>query len=380
MTRGRWNLLAAGAGTVGVVLLAMRGLSGCYSAVPNDGLVDAGPPKLSDAMLPDSGADSDFVGPGGRCDGSAGAVPASNCFSGGAVACPTAATKCSLGTVATCGETSCLPMTDNAKTAPIYNFRMESLNITSPTVLMNTLVESVIAGGVTLNAPSCGYGAAVSTTGAFSWLLSVDKKNNTIMTGGGAPVTNPYSTGYCWVKGTFGANDVAPLTVPLTFKGDAFTTTPFKQTLNIPIFATLTMTSNPIILPIRSAQFSGVGISRDGNCIGDINPEWPGAATSSCAAMLPASCPKWFTNGALAGYITLKDANTVDIMTVGGTLCGVLTQHIGSSCTSPSDFTMGDYCSTTQSPGGCNDSFWLSATFAANAVKIYESKTAPCGE
>jgi hypothetical protein len=41
---------------------------------------------------------------------------------------------------------------------------------------------------------------------------------------------------------------------------------------------------------------------------------------------------------------------------------------------------MGDYCSTTQSPGGCNDSVWLSATFAANAVKIYESNTAPCGD
>jgi hypothetical protein len=33
-------------------------------------------------------------------------------------------------------------------------------------------------------------------------------------------------------------------------------------------------------------------------------------------------------------------------------------------------FNMGNYCSSPPGPGGCDDSFWLAATFAASAVNI----------
>jgi hypothetical protein len=64
-----------------------------------------------------------------------------------------------------------------------------------------------------------------------------------------------------------------------------------------------------------------------------------------------------------------------------GTLCGALVETVGLGGTcAESDLTMGDYCSTSADGKGCTDSVWLAATFAANAVKIYDSKTPPCGE
>ena len=37
----------------------------------------------------------------------------------------------------------------------------------------------------------------------------------------------------------------------------------------------------------------------------------------------------------------------------------------------------GDFCSTTDAPGGCQDSYWLAATFAASAAKITTGSDVP---
>jgi hypothetical protein len=383
---GGRTALAATAGALLVVGGAVRGLDGCYSVVLDDGLVDTGPPVMTDVKLPD--ASDAFVGPGPTCDESPGAVPAPNCFpppgsSGTSLSCVKSSSgTCSLGDPSTCGATSCLPLTTNV--APIYDFRMAALTVIAPSTLSSSFIQNdIVTKGVTLNAPQCGYGPASDggPTGAFNWLLQVDKKAGTLKTGGGGPVSDPYASGYCFVKGTFSGNDVNPLTLPITFTGNAFSTTgPAPQVLNVPIFLSATMLATPVILPIRGAVLKDVGISPDGNCIGDLNPEWPSAAGSMCDNPLPPSCPKWFTNGALAGYMTLADANQVPVPVLGktATLCGVLVESVGlgNACTA-SDLNMGDYSSPDGTP---NDSVWLSATFAANAVKIHESTTAPCGE
>jgi hypothetical protein len=377
MRRSRWGVLALGGGTVGAVLLAMRGLSGCYSAVPNDGLKDAGPTKVVEGGVGDV-----LVGPGAACDAAVGEVPAGNCFDGTLTCTPS--TTCNLGTEAACGNPkTCQPMTQNV--APIYNFRMESLYITAPSTLTekgNPLVYGTVASGVTLNAPQCGYGPVETATGAFSWLISVDKTTNKVTTGGGVPTTDPYTTGYCFETGTFGSSAVGPIELSATFNGNTFSTAPFPEVLNIPIFASLTMTTNPIILPLLGTRFENVGISTDGNCIGDINPEWAGFATSTCnkPSYLGANCPRFFTNGALAGYIKLEDANKIVVpLTMPGTVCSLLLSspsNPGISLTAPcpaSAYNLGNYCSSPPGPGGCKDSMWLSATFSANAVKINES-------
>jgi hypothetical protein len=365
-------------------------LAGCGGET----VIGDGPPEtgamMSDVNLPDAGGESGFVGAGPPCDGSAGAVPAPNCFpSTGASPVPTAVScatstsgTCSLGSVSACGTTDCLPMTTNK--APIYNFRMSQLTIQAPSILAGSLIQdNIVTAAVTLNAPTCGYGPIGMSTGAFNWLLQVDKTANTLKTGGGGPVTDPYTTGYCFVNENSGSgNTVTPITVPITFNGNAFSTTQhYSGLLFVPIFLSRTMLTTSIILPLRGARFSDVGISPDGNCIGDLNPEWAGAAGTACSTMLPASCPKWFTNGAFAGYMTLMDANLVPVPSLGSaaTLCGLLVGKAGSACT-PADYSSGDFdCSTSPQGATRCESVWFSATFAANAVKINDSTAPPCG-
>jgi hypothetical protein len=65
---------------------------------------------------------------------------------------------------------------------------------------------------------------------------------------------------------------------------------------------------------------------------------------------------------------------------LGKTLCVLLTQ--GSSPNCPTDTqgnvtAKGDFCSTTDSPGGCADSFWLAATFSASAAIINDGTGNP---
>jgi hypothetical protein len=104
--------------------------------------------------------------------------------------------------------------------------------------------------------------------------------------------------------------------------------------------------------------------------IGAFNPT---ALDSACNAD-PTTCSEWHTNGAVAGYMTLKDADNVNIATLDESLCVLLT-GTGATKTATNQcpagaFAMGDYCSAPPGPGGCNDSFWFAAAFAASAVTI----------
>ena len=155
--------------------------------------------------------------------------------------------------------------------------------------------------------------------------------------------------------------------------------------LNIPIFVTAANPTDPIILPIRGAEFHDVTISPDGNCIGDINQAWYCYGTASCTDNHLDTCPKWYTGGAFAGYMTLADADKIVIQMVQESLCAILvgeTTHMLESgivtCT-PADLGKGDYCSKTKKVGDCKDSEWLAATFAASAVKISPSGSSACG-
>jgi hypothetical protein len=378
-----------------IVLLpfGLSGLQACYSAVPNDGLVDAGPPPKSDASL--DVAIEGFVGPGAPCSSAAGVLPSPDCHvpwaAGDAMACTAMGSKpCAIGSAATCGDSLCLPMADNSKSTT-KNFRMEALHVAAPSVLAGPppiLQNSVVTSAVTPNdATQCGYPATQGLVGPgnglFNWLLSVDTKNSVLTTGGAPFTADPYKDGFCFADGTIkgdgGASaTVTPLVAPITIKGDTFTLAPLKGTLNIPIFTA--PGTVPIVLPIGGVRMTAT-MSPDGNCIGDINPLWPAFAGSGpevCQDNNLNACPKWFTNGALAGYITLAQADKVPIAALGGeSLCSLL---VGTTCT-PADYTTkGDYCSTPAPAGGgsCKDSFWLSATFAANAVKLNPTGPAPC--
>jgi len=130
--------------------------------------------------------------------------------------------------------------------------------------------------------------------------------------------------------------------------------------------------ASAVLLPISDAILQNVTISADGNCIGRFNET---ALDPNCYEDRQ-SCLKWQTSGALGGYITLEDADTVKIRELNfKSLCAFLSGETTLTCgRDPSGKILyqGDYCGATKQPGGCADSVWLAATFAASATKIFD--------
>jgi hypothetical protein len=319
---------------------------------------------------PSGGAMADAGG--NACTADAGEFPTPNCDNtpescmAPATACPTA--PCN-------GSSPCLAMADNGgKTTE--DFRLRKLNVTAPPRLALQFIQAaVIDQGINLK-NLCGEGG----DGSFNWLLRFDMKNNQLTTGGAPNSSDPFHVGYCFANETVGALSVMPVTATLRSNGGVWATDTIPK-----IFVPIYDPENggvPIILPLAGARLQGVTISPDGNCIGSYNPDGvssPTPGTSTCIDQAPALCERWHTAGSLGGYITLQEAEQVYVRQEQETLCALLTVGLGSSnCPKDASGTVtptGDFCSKTNQPGGCADSYWLAATFAASAVLIDDSPT-----
>lgn len=331
---------------------------------------------VSDAAPPVGVVECDSGGPGNfppaNCDPSDNSCP-------NVGTCPIDNQKCG-------DPTTCMPLADNSKKT-VYDFRLRRLLITSPPSLVGTAIAtglvqtSVIDKGVDLAAPECGDNG----TGAFNWLLRVDPTGDTITTGGAPPSPDPFTTGYCFYRHLLGSLDVEPAQTGITFDdaGSTFSTSAISL-LNVPVFlspdAGAADPKNVIILPLRNAVLKNATLSASDNCIGQFNQK---ALSSTCAVDL-SSCSKWDTAGSLGAAMTLEDADKVPLTVLPVTLCVLLTGTTADPNTHgcPRDgngniIAKGDYCSTTNSAGGCQDSFWLSATFAASAVTINDGSAEP---
>jgi hypothetical protein len=126
-----------------------------------------------------------------------------------------------------------------------------------------------------------------------------------------------------------------------------------------------------VLLPISEVRVENVTIDGD-DCIGRLDTS---ALDSNCYDNKE-DCLKWVGGGSLGGYITLEDADTVHIRELNQkTLCAFLSGESDLTCgRDPGGKILyhGDYCSKDHSAGSCADSVWLSATFAAAAVKIFD--------
>jgi hypothetical protein len=272
-------------------------------------------------------------------------------------------------------------MADNTGQAT-QSLRIRKLNVTAPPALAQHFVQAgVFDDSVNLNA-LCGEGG----TGSLNWLLRFDSLNHALETGGAPPSSNPFTTGYCFVHSTVSGFAVAPATVSLTQQaGGAFSSDAIPK-LYMPVYLNGDPT-NAFILPISAARFSGMTLSAGGNCIGAYNADGVTAPTSSgiCADQDPSSCQRWHTAGSFSGFITLKEADTVNVVTLGKSLCvlltnGTSTTNGGQNCATDaagSIVAQGDFCSQTSAAGGCADSSWMAATFAASAAKIDTTSTDP---
>jgi hypothetical protein len=262
------------------------------------------------------------------------------------------------------------------------DLRMRKLHVTAPPSLALSFVQSgVFDQGFNL-AQLCGEGG----DGGFSWMLRLDTAHLQLTTGGAPPTSDPFSAGYCFTRGTVSGFPVAPVTVALTRSpSGAYESAPMAK-----LYVALYEHGSPndsIVLPITSARVEGVTLSAGGNCIGAYDPDAvtaPGPA-GTCLDQDPTSCERWHTAGTVAGFITLEEANAVPLADLGKTLCVVLTAGSatasgGTTCATDASGNVvakGDFCSQTGAPGGCADSAWFAATFAASAAKIDDASTDP---
>jgi hypothetical protein len=274
-------------------------------------------------------------------------------------------------------------MTQNAPGQPA-DLRLRKLHITAPPALVNPqfLQTSIIDQGVNLK-NLCGEGG----DGSFSWLVHFDVAGKQVTTGGAPPTTDPFNVGYCFVNEKIAGLNVKPVTVSVTQASDGTWTSTMIPKLYVPIYVH-GMASDVVVLPLTDATVENVTLSPDGNCIGSYNPtgvDSPPDVGAACADQDPSGCVRWHTAGALGGFITLEEADKVFIQDLSKSLCVLLTrgasldptgQYCGRDASGKLTVT-GDFCSTMDAPGGCADSYWLAATFAASAVKINDGSQDP---
>lgn len=305
------------------------------------------------------------------CSATPGSLPAPNCDPSDN-SCPGSGTECKIGDKATCGDpTTCKPLADNTG-KPTIDLRVRRLLVVSPSTLSAPVIQnSVVTKGVDLKSPACGE----KGDGAFNWLIRLDKAAGTITTGGAPPSDDVVGKGFCFYKQNVNGLEIKSETIKTTVTGDTFSTDPIPL-LNVPIFVNGDV-KNVVILPIRDAVLKSAKLSNNNNCVGKFNPK---ALDDTCGVKDPDTCSPWGTDGAIGGYITLADADKVDVSVTQSSLCVILTQTPkgpDNRCQASALQGTGDYCSTTKSAGGCKDSFWLSATFAASAIKINDGSQDP---
>ncbi len=275
-----------------------------------------------------------------------------------------------------CGSSStCLPLGDN-KGRTVQDFRIRRLVIAAPDSLAAIDFQAkVTIPTMDLKTTECGERGA----DGWSWLLRVDRTKRLVTTGGAPPSTDPFNLGYCFFNSDSAGKKLAPaaqLPIRLDEKANTFSTGAADKLL-MPLFVGGDP-KNLIILPISDFALRNVKLSSDDNCIGALNPK---ALDGACKED-PTTCSKWRTAGAMAGYISLEDADGIDVKAFGQSLCAVLTKHKGAKCPREGGkITLkGDYCSKTRAACGCQDSFWVAATFAASAVRIHDGSSVPeCG-
>ena len=303
-------------------------------------------------------------GVGGACSAAPGEIPAANCDNSQQSCEPIPG--CEIDEARCGSKTTCLPIGDNTG-KQVLDFRIRRLNIATPPALAGSFIQNTVVNlNIDLNEKSCGE----LGKGLFTWLLQVDRAQSRIITGGSPPAADPLGQGFCFARFDLNGQRVEPIDVPVKFEGDKFTALEALD-VKIPIFLNEQLAS-AILLPISNAQLKDVSISSDGNCIG----KFRAAALDPACVEAQELCTKWQTAGALGGYITLEAADTVKIRELNNkTLCSFLAGESALACARDGAGKIvykGDYCATTKSAGGCQDSVWLAATFAASAAKIFD--------
>jgi hypothetical protein len=256
--------------------------------------------------------------------------------------------------------------------------RITDIDVQGPAALTNSFIQKdVIDKGISLNQPKTCYEGGLGT---FDWMFEIDSTTSTIHTGGGLPVTDPKAGG-CYVH-IPGALEIKPIDAPITIDPDGKTFHASGIDVNVPIFATATDTSNPIILPLHEVKLDAVFNDDSHNCIGRFNgPELD--PVNNCQPDTSSIPPQraWTTGAQLSGYIRVDEADQVFIDTANETLCALLAgisfKGPDGHCQTSTKWTngdrpAGDWCAGTNqaADSSCSDAWELKGNFAVAAFKV----------
>jgi hypothetical protein len=293
-----------------------------------------------------------------KADGGAGATS-------GDASCALTAPGCKPDT------SECIALADNTS-APVFGLRISNLRLGAPSALTTGVISTVIANSVALDYAACprdtsGTSVFEDGLGTFSWLLEFDTAAKTLKTGGALPVADPLA-GYCF--GDPARPAVKAVTSPVSIGADGAFSTSTGVDVVVPVYLNASGSSS-LTLPIRGLRFEGT-LSPDHNCIGSYNAKGLRPA-DGCAPDREAGLYPFVDGGSLTGFITVADADATAIADLGGeSLCVLIAgKDDGKSPKHCPAGQKGDWCSTTNSAGGCADAFHLEGTFAASGIGIH---------
>jgi len=270
----------------------------------------------------------------------------------------------------------CLALTDNSG-KDAFALRLAQLTVTKPESLTTNFVAALISDGVNANLPACN----LPGMGSFSFMVVFDKATDTLTLGGAYPEQDP-TDGYCFVEDP--QNQVAPIDVKANLQSDGSFSTDAIDRLVVPIFIDTTGT-DAVYLPLRQARIAGAQLSEDQNCVGSFNAE--GLRPEENCAPFPERGDNFFVNGGeLDGFVVLEEADAITVDLAKQSLCVLLSGNVDTygdgntngveRCARDGEGKIvleGDWCSTTNSEGGCRDSFKLQGGVAASAATVRTS-------
>lgn len=333
------------------------------------------------------GGDDDPAGAGGSA-GTAGtggtAGNGATGGSGGGVSddpCQPTADECYVSGKAGPGAV-CLARHDNS-TGDEVQLRVSQLQLKSPAALRQPFLQgSVVTPKITPNAPGCFQNGDAQFNVLFSWNTATMK----VTQGAGEPqaLIGPLNDGTCYAKFTDPSSNakVEPVEADFTIDGNKYRAV-FAD-VAIPIYLEDSK-DNYALLPMHELEVTAT-LSADRSCVGRYVPENLDA-TQGCSAKEDKFA--YENGGTYKGYVTVEEADTVEITSLGYSLCVLLSGNVkrwqkkeageeighcvgSTGYVEEGGFPKGNWCASTNSAAGdtCSDAWLIESDYAAAGVKI----------
>jgi hypothetical protein len=277
--------------------------------------------------------------------------------------------------------------------ADVTMLRVSSHQVASPAALAQPFVQdTVISKKSALKEPECNINGA----GQFNLLMSIDTVAKELTLGGGVPqaLVGPAKQGTCWASFTDEATSIEVSPFKATYTESNGTLSADFPSFVMPIYLEDEVSTNGdtyVLVPLHELTVTAK-LSADKNCIGRYAAE---TLSPDFSCQPDQGEFSWETGGRYEGYITVEEADDVFVVSLGQSLCVVLTGDPSkwkgtpdNNCKTAPAFAneglpKGDWCSTTNSAGGCQDSWRLVIDIAAQAIDIrgdYDAATNTCPE